>query len=231
VRRLGRSFGHVIRCHIESGTEGGGYVSEFDVLAKHVHAHVDVSSSGLVCWVKAHGNRPFVVHIDVGGTRITKTKVLKEYAEIESFLGSLRSRDVLAFWRAWERSAAEFYMGIVRAVNNAEVLGLDHIASHAQVRIEVFLRGIVHIQPEHGDAVCEVGACQDCHVNELAVSPQNALFDFCINDGWTICLAEQNIRVERRTYTGRGERIKPHRADEVVDMAPDFNAEHWFQVS
>ena len=51
-------------------------MSEFDVLVKHVHAHVDVSSSGLVCWVKAHGNRPFVVHIDVGGTRIAKTKVL-----------------------------------------------------------------------------------------------------------------------------------------------------------
>ena len=38
VRRLGRSLGHVIRHHIESGTEGGGDVSEFDVLAKHVHA-------------------------------------------------------------------------------------------------------------------------------------------------------------------------------------------------
>ena len=32
-------------------------------------------------------------------------------------------------------------MGIVRDVNNEEVLGLDQIASHAQVRIEVFLRG------------------------------------------------------------------------------------------
>ena len=32
--------------------------------------------------------------------------------------------------------------------------------------------------------MCEVGACPDCHVNELAVGPQNALFDFCINDGW-----------------------------------------------
>ena len=32
--------------------------------------------------------------------------------------------------------------------------------------------------------------------------------------------SEQNIRVESRTYTGRGERIKPHRSDEVVDMAP-----------
>ena len=74
--------------------------------------------------------------------------------------------------------------------------------------------------------MCEVGACPDCHVNELAVGPQNALFDFCINDGWTICLAEQNIRVERRTDTGRGERIKTHRADEVVDMAPDINAEN-----
>jgi hypothetical protein len=71
-------------------------------------------------------------------------------------------------------------------------------------------------------------ACPDCHVNELAVGPQNTLFNFCIHDGWTICLAEQNIRVERRTYTGRGERIKPHRADEVVDMAPDINAEHSF---
>ena len=75
-------------------------------------------------------------------------------------------------------------MGIVRAVNNAEVLGLDQIVSHAQVRIEVFLREIVHISPDHGDTVCEVGACPDCHVNELAVGPQNTLFDFCINDGW-----------------------------------------------
>jgi len=32
-------------------------------------------------------------------------------------------------------------VGIVRDVNNEEVLGLDQIASHAQVRIEVFLRG------------------------------------------------------------------------------------------
>ncbi len=30
VRRLGRSLGHVIRHHIESGTEGSGDVSEFD---------------------------------------------------------------------------------------------------------------------------------------------------------------------------------------------------------
>jgi hypothetical protein len=58
--------------------------------------------------VKAHNNSPLVVHIDVGGTRIAQTKVLKKHAEIESFLGSLRSRDVLAFLRAWERSAAEF---------------------------------------------------------------------------------------------------------------------------
>jgi hypothetical protein len=79
VRRLGRSLGHVIRHHIESGTEGGGDVSEFDVLAKHVHAHVDMSSGGLVCWVKAHNNSPFVVHIDVGGTKIAKTKVLQEH--------------------------------------------------------------------------------------------------------------------------------------------------------
>jgi hypothetical protein len=49
--------------------------------------------------VKAHSNSPLVVHIDVGGTRIAKTKVLQEHAEIESFLGSLRSRDVLAFLR------------------------------------------------------------------------------------------------------------------------------------
>jgi hypothetical protein len=75
-------------------------VSEFDVLAKHVQAHVDVSSGGLVCWVKAHNNSPLVVHIDVGETRIAKTKVLKEHAKIESFVGSLRSRDVLAFLRA-----------------------------------------------------------------------------------------------------------------------------------
>ena len=99
VRRLGCSLGHVIRHHIESGTEGGGDVSEFDVLAKHVHAHVDVSSGGLVCWVKAHRNSAVIVHINVGGTRIAKSKVLKEHAEIESFLGSLRSRDVLAFLR------------------------------------------------------------------------------------------------------------------------------------
>jgi len=67
------------------------------------HAHVDVSSGGLVCWVKAHSNSPLVVHIDVGGTRIAKTKVLQEHAEIESFPGSLRSRDVL------DRSFASFY--------------------------------------------------------------------------------------------------------------------------
>ncbi len=108
VRRLGHSLGHVIRHHIENGTEGGGDVSEFDVLAKRVHAHVDVSSGGLVCRMKAHSNSPLVVHIDVGETRIAKTKVLKEHAEIESFFRSLRSRDVLAFLRAWERSAAEF---------------------------------------------------------------------------------------------------------------------------
>ena len=54
------------------------------MLAKHVQAHVDVSSGGLVCWVKAHSNSPLVVHIDVGGTRIAKTKVLQEHAEILS---------------------------------------------------------------------------------------------------------------------------------------------------
>ena len=99
VRRLWRNLGHVIRHQIESGTEGGGDVSEFDVLARHVQAHVDVSSGRLVCWVKARSNSPLVVHIDVGGTRIAKTKVLKKHAEIESFLVRLRSRDVLAFLR------------------------------------------------------------------------------------------------------------------------------------
>jgi hypothetical protein len=49
--------------------------------------------------MKAHSNSALIVHINVGGTRIAKTKVLKEHAEIESFLGSLRSRDVLAFLR------------------------------------------------------------------------------------------------------------------------------------
>ena len=48
VHRLGRSLGHATLHHIESGTEGGGDVSEFDVLAKHVHAHVDVSRACLL---------------------------------------------------------------------------------------------------------------------------------------------------------------------------------------
>ena len=46
VRRLGRSLGHVIRHHIESGTEGGGDVSDFDVLAKHVHSLISASMTG-----------------------------------------------------------------------------------------------------------------------------------------------------------------------------------------
>jgi len=35
-------------------------VSKFDVLAKHVHAHVDVSSGGLVCWVVHTNFYPWV---------------------------------------------------------------------------------------------------------------------------------------------------------------------------
>jgi hypothetical protein len=33
--------------------------------------------------VQAHSNSPLVVHIDVGWTRIAKTKELQEHAEIE----------------------------------------------------------------------------------------------------------------------------------------------------
>ena len=70
--------------------------------------------------------------------------------------------------------------------------------------------------------MCEVGACPDCHVNELAVGPQNALFDFCINDGWTIRLAEQKIRVERRLAEEKGsspiERMKDNRVNVLFQM-------------
>ena len=80
VGGLGRSLGHVVSNHVKSGAKGGANVPELDMMAKHMHAHVDVPCGRLVCRVKSHSDRPLVVHVDVSGARITETEVLEEHA-------------------------------------------------------------------------------------------------------------------------------------------------------
>merc|ERR1719263_819963 len=58
MRGLGGSLGHVVGHHIKSGTERGANMTELNMMAKHMHAHVDVSGCGLVCRMKSHGNGP-----------------------------------------------------------------------------------------------------------------------------------------------------------------------------
>ena len=43
---LGGSLGHVVGHHIKSGTERGANMTELNMMAKHMHAHVDVSGDG-----------------------------------------------------------------------------------------------------------------------------------------------------------------------------------------
>ena len=45
-----------------------------------MHAHVDVPGRGFVRRMKPRGNGALIVHVNVGGARITKTKVLEEHA-------------------------------------------------------------------------------------------------------------------------------------------------------
>lgn len=63
VRRLGHGLDHVIRHHIEGGTEWAGDRSNVDVLAKNLPAHVDMSSGGLVCRVKCSRSKQRVLLI------------------------------------------------------------------------------------------------------------------------------------------------------------------------
>ena len=122
MRGLGGSLGHVVGHHIKSGTERGANMTELNMMAKHMHAHVDVSGCGLVCRMKSHGNGPLVVHVDVGGARITEPKVLEEHAQVESFFGGFGAGDVLALLRTQKRGAAEFDLpGACRTIQEEDV--------------------------------------------------------------------------------------------------------------
>ena len=43
MRGLGRSLGHIISHHVNGGAEGGANMAKLNMMAKHVHAHVDVA--------------------------------------------------------------------------------------------------------------------------------------------------------------------------------------------
>ena len=122
MRRFGGSLGHVVGHHVKSGAKGGANVPELDMMAKHMHAHVDVPCGRLVCRVKSHSDRPLVVHVDVSGARITETEVLEEHAQIESFFRGFRAGDIFAFLRAKKSGAAELdFPGARRTVQEEDV--------------------------------------------------------------------------------------------------------------
>ena len=76
MRGLRGSLGHVVGYHVESCAKGGANVARFNVMAQHMHAHVDMSGGWLVCWMESHGDGPLVVHVNVCGTGISKTCLL-----------------------------------------------------------------------------------------------------------------------------------------------------------
>ena len=80
MRGLGRSFSHVVSYHVKSRAKGGANMAELNMMTKHMHAHVDMPSGGLVRGMQPHGNGSLVVHIDVGWARVTEAEVLKEHA-------------------------------------------------------------------------------------------------------------------------------------------------------
>ena len=122
MRGFGGSFGHLVGYHIESGAKGGANMAELNMMAKHMHAHVDMSGSGLVRRMKPHSNGALIVHVYVGGARIAKTKVLEEHAQVESFFGGFGTGDVFAFFRAEKCSAAELDLpGACSAVQEEDV--------------------------------------------------------------------------------------------------------------
>ena len=49
---------------------------ELNVMAKHMHAHVDVPAGWLVYKMKSLGNGALIVRVHVGGARIARPKVL-----------------------------------------------------------------------------------------------------------------------------------------------------------
>ncbi len=77
LRELGCGLGHVVGYHIESWAEGIGYMPKFDVMSKHVHAHVDMPSCRLVGRMQAYGDGTLIVNVGVGRMWITETEVLQ----------------------------------------------------------------------------------------------------------------------------------------------------------
>ena len=41
MRRVGGSLGHIVGYHVKSGTKGVANMTEFNMMAKNMHAHVD----------------------------------------------------------------------------------------------------------------------------------------------------------------------------------------------
>ena len=67
MRGFGGSLGHVVGYHVECGAKRSADVAELNVMAKHMHAHVDVPGRGFVRRMKPHGNGALIDHVNVGG--------------------------------------------------------------------------------------------------------------------------------------------------------------------
>ena len=86
-------------------------------------------------------------------------------------------------------------MGVVSAVDDAQILGFDEVTRYTDVGVKMFLRGVVNITAEHADTMSKVWSGPNGHVNELTVGAEDTFFDFSV-DGWgAIRFAVREVRV------------------------------------
>ena len=133
-------------------------MAEFNVMVKHMHAHVDVPGRGFVRRMKSHGDGALIVHVNVGGARITKTKVLEEHAQVKSFFGGFGTSNIFAFLRAEKCSAVE--LDLPRACSTVKE---EDVSTSALVAIGICAPIRVREAVKH-KAMCIVGTVDDAEV-------------------------------------------------------------------
>ena len=70
-------FGHEVGDHIRRGGKGGGNVTQLNMLAAEVDAHVNVARIWFVGGVKCHGDGAFIVAEQHGRESLSEAEVTK----------------------------------------------------------------------------------------------------------------------------------------------------------
>jgi hypothetical protein len=77
MRQVLSLFGHEVGDHIRRGGKGGGNVTQLNMLAAEVDAHVNVAGGRFVGGVKCHGDGAFVVAEEHSRESLSEAKVTK----------------------------------------------------------------------------------------------------------------------------------------------------------